>query len=180
MERTLVILGILMFTYGCSSKREMGNQELKDLDQAVSSRNYRIEMQVMEPRLTVATQQITTILMRGTGNTANRVDINGRGHYFTVRNDSLIVDLPYIGERRMGGGYDNSKGGIIINDPLKSYTETTTKNGERMFTMNASNGIENYDFTVSIFKNGFSRVNVTSSHRLGITYTGSQQLPKTD
>gem|GEM_PF-3054869 len=127
----------------------------------------------MEPLTTTAVMNVGNELFRNTGNTANRLDINGQGYTLTVRNDSLITRLPYVGERQMGGGYNTTDSGIVIKGAVTNYEQQPlNEKGETIIKMSAFNNVESYNVQLTVMLSGFTRVNINSSQRNSIVYTG--------
>jgi hypothetical protein len=101
------------------------------------------------------------------------VSLVGQGYKLQFKNDSIITRLPYIGERQMGSGYNNLDAGIIVDGPITNYQEKTdSKKGETIITMDAMNGAESYSIQLTVQQYGFTRVNVNSSQRNSIAYSG--------
>lgn len=146
----------------------------EQLQERTTSKDFTIAIEVMQPQLTNAVMQVTNELLRNTGNTAGRVDVTRDGHKIRIANDSVYADLPFMGERRMGGGYNNQSTGITVASPLENY-ETTyiEKSGMHEAAFDATSGIESFRFTITLYRNGFARVNVTPSQRTNVVYTGT-------
>lgn len=170
----------LVFTFtlalfSCSStKNGLSPQQKADLAVAIADKNFSIELSTMEPRVTVAVQQVSNQLYRNTGNTANRIDIQRNGNTFIVKGDSVSINLPYVGERQMGGGYNGRDSGIVIKNTVRNYKSSfNEKKQETEIDMSVLEGVESYDISLKIAKDGFTRIYLISSQRTGIDYTGT-------
>ncbi len=109
----------------------------------------------------------------GIGNNASRINLIGNQNYLTIKNDSIIADLPYYGVRTSGGGY-NTDTGIEINQPLENYQIKSGKKNTIVITLDASSGTESYDITLRLnAKTGYSSIFISSTQRRSISYTGS-------
>lgn len=169
----LAVLSIIIMTSCAGSRLNETPEQKAAVDNAISSKDFTVAIEVMEPRVTFAVQNVANELLRNTGNTANRVSLDGQGYELKIKNDSVITRLPYVGERQMGGGYNNLDTGIIVDGPITNYQEKTdSKKGETIITMDAMNGAETYSIQLTIQQYGFTRVNVNSSQRNSIAYSG--------
>jgi hypothetical protein len=173
-SRNILAVASIIIITSCASTNSIETPERQAaVDNAINSKDFTVAVEVMEPRVTVAVQNVTNELLRNTGNTGNRVSIIGDGHTIRFHNDSIVTSLPYIGERQMGGGYNNTDTGIILDGPITNYQEKTdSKKGETIITMDTMNGTESYRVQLIVQQYGYTYVNISSSQRNSIAYTG--------
>lgn len=87
-----------------------------------------------------------------------------------VRNDSLISHLPYFGEARnlpYGGGQ-----GLNFAAPIDSYYDYQKKNDEFVIEIGVRNSEDIFVYTINMFDNGRSSIDVRSRLRDPISYSG--------
>lgn len=179
MKRMMKISGFLMvFVIICgtliscgSTKNIMSVTQREVFNKAIMDKDFTIELEVMEPFVTNTIAQISNQIFQNTGNTANRVNIRSQGYTIKIKNDSIIANLPYVGERQMGGGYDNLNIGINIKDTYKEYQISQDEKFTNI-VMQAKNATESYNIRIAISDSGYTRVHFFSSQRNTISYTG--------
>lgn len=87
-----------------------------------------------------------------------------------VRNDSLISYLPYVGRAYSvpyGGG-----NGLNFSAPISNYKESKGKNGARDIEISVTNSEDTYKYSLKVYDNGNSSLNVQSRQREQISYSG--------
>ena len=92
------------------------------------------------------------------------------GYSVEVRNDSLISYLPYFG-RAYNIPYGGGKG-LNFSAPISSYQESQQKNGQRVIEIGLSNSEDTYIYTLKVFDNGNSSIDVQPRKRERISYSG--------
>ena len=162
----------MFFLVACStSKKTIQNNPT--LDAMMQNREFKIEMISMQPLVTTALNQIANSGLMQPGNTINRIDLSGGGYHITVMGDSIKSDLPYFGERQMGGGY-NSDTGIEFNGMPKEFEISENEKGHSYsldFTIDSSS--ETYFVNTKIFANLSSITDIRSTHRNRVRFTGT-------
>ena len=98
------------------------------------------------------------------------------GYSVTVRNDSLFSYLPYFG-RAYDVPYGGGKG-LNFDAPIESYKETQLKNGLRHIEIGLKNDEDTYLYTINVFDNGSSSIDVQSRRRESISYSGEMEFGK--
>ena len=92
------------------------------------------------------------------------------GYTVEVRNDSLFSYLPYIGRAYQipyGGGK-----GLNFSERIGSYQETQRKNGLQHIEIGVKNDEDTYLYTIEVWDNGKSQINVQARQRERISYSG--------
>ena len=98
------------------------------------------------------------------------------GYSVEVRNDSLISYLPYFG-RAYNVPYGGGKG-LNFSAPIGSYQEYMKRNGQRHIEIGVSNEEDTYLYTIEVFDNGNSSVEVRARERERISYSGNVDLDR--
>lgn len=146
---------------GATSKTpaEMTAEEKQAYDkvgQLLDSRNYKVEVNYMMPR-------------RGPGKALT-------DSYSVAVNDEVVDShLPYAGVAQnvpYGGGK-----GLTFKDKIEKYTDSGWKNGVRQVVFTTDNGEDVLTYTLRVFNDGTTDLQVESRNRDGISYRGQLSAP---
>lgn len=156
----VLLLGFLVLT-ACGSGRNSNDTEadiesFRELRELVNSRNFEIENEWAMP-------------LRG-----NRINLIGNPNHIRFEGDSVDIYLPYFGVRQSGGGYGRTDGGIIYKGTVENLD--VVENAERrnlVLKFRGERGSEDLQFFITLFPNGRTNTNVSSSQRDAISYMGS-------
>lgn len=144
----------LVMLSGCATAEERAaraaEQALK-VKTALTQRRYKIDVNRMYPM---------------NGNSRNV----SYGYSVEVRNDTLISYLPYFG-RAYNVPYGGGKG-FNFSEQIGSYHETQQSNGARLINIELKNEEDIYQYTIKVFDNGNSSIDVQSRQRDPISYSG--------
>ena len=134
----------------------------------------RIEVNAAYPTNTFATQQVLNSVLRGSGDSANRIDLSGDSYYLEFNSEHAFASLPFYGERRQSSGYNNTDdNGINFDEPTINYNvELNEKSYRYDIEFTTSKGVESFDVDIILFANGNSVIYITSSSRTRIEYRG--------
>jgi len=156
----------------CSASRQVSESN-SALDAMMENLDFKIEMNSMQPQVTQALSQIANSGLMPPGNTVSRIDLTGAGHFIAIMGDSIKSDLPYYGERQMGGGYNSDTG--IKFDGTPDEFEITKKETDNSYQLDFSidNASETYFVNTKIFPNLSSITDIRSSHRNRVRFTGT-------
>ena len=91
-----------------------------------------------------------------------------------VRNDSLISHLPYFGEAYdlpYGGGQ-----GLNFSERISSYADYQKKKDEYVIEIGVKNSEDIFVYTINIFDNGRSSIDVRSRKRNPISFSGEMKF----
>lgn len=143
---------------GCATAEERAAraaEQAKAVKAALQERNYQIAVNRMYPS-------------RGASK------IVSSGYSVEVRNDSLISYLPYFGRAYdvpYGGG-----NGLNFSAPIRNYKESQTKSDLRHIEIDVKNDEDTYLYTLDIFDNGSTDINVRSRQREPISFSGQMEF----
>lgn len=143
---------------GCATSEERAAQKAemaRNVTKALNERNYKISILRMNP-------------MRGSSRSVSY------GYSVEVRNDTLFSYLPYFG-RAYNVPYGGGKG-LNFSHPIENYQEYQKKNGQRHIEIGLTNEEDTYLYTIEVFDNGNSSVEVLSRQRERIYYTGMMEF----
>ncbi|MBR3541686.1 MAG: DUF4251 domain-containing protein [Bacteroidales bacterium] len=153
----IVILSVLVLS-GCASSEEKAAQMAEQaalVTRALNNREYKIAVDRMYP-------------MRGSSRSVSF------GYSVEVRNDSLISYLPYFG-RAYNLPYGGGKG-LNFSAPIGNYQEYMMRNGRRHIEIGVTNEEDTYLYTIEVFDNGNSSVEVRARQRERISYSGNVEF----
>ncbi len=151
----LVAISAAILLSGCATSEEKAAQmaELSaNVTNALNNRDYKIAIDRMYP-------------MRGS---SRHVSF---GYSVEVRNDTLISYLPYFG-RAYNVPYGGGKG-LNFTAPIGDYQEFMKRNGQRHIEIDVTNDEDTYFYTIEVFDNGSSSIDVQARQRERISYSGN-------
>ena len=155
---TVMALTALVMLVGCATAEERAAraaEQAQAVKAALQERNYQIAINRMYPS-------------RGASKTVSY------GYSVVVRNDSLISYLPYFGR-----AYNVPYGGgnaLDFSAPIRNYQESQPKSGLRHIEIDVKNNEDTYLYTLDIFDNGSTDINVRSRQREPISFSGEMEF----
>ncbi len=163
-------VAVLMLSCSTSQKLVENNAALDGL---IAQKRFEIIVRSAEPLVTQAMAQVANSGMLPPGNTISRIDVTGQGYFIKVQGDSVSANLPYFGERQMGGGYDDNPG--IKFNAVPENIEITREDGKNRhrikFTINDKT--ETFNINTEVYPNSSASVSILTSHRNRIRYSGT-------
>lgn len=153
----MALMAWVMLT-GCATAEERAAraaEQAKAVKAALQERNYQIAVNRMYP-------------LRGASKNVSY------GYSVVVRNDSLISYLPYFGRVYSvpyGGG-----NGLNFSAPILNYQESQPKSNLRHIEIDVKNDEDTYLYTLDIFENGSTTIDVQARQRERISFSGEMEL----
>ncbi len=181
-----ITIGILLILtiIGCksslnSAEQAQQKQQLEQIAVQVNQDDYQIVMNTAYPLATNAVNNVLNGILIPNGDSASRIDLSDRDDYIELGNKSVKGKLSYYGERRISSGYGNQDTGIDFNGvPMNFKQSIDFDKGLVRIEYQISNQAESFDITIEVFTNRNANVNVSSSHRSNIRYTGVMEQIK--
>lgn len=155
---TVMALTAWVMLSGCATAEERAAraaEQTKAVKTALQERNYQIAVNRMYPS-------------RGASKSLSY------GYSVEVRNDSLFSYLPYFGRAYdvpYGGG-----NGLNFSAPIRNYQESQPKSNLRHIEIDVKNDEDIYLYTLDIFDNGSTDINVRSRQRDPISFSGQMEF----
>ncbi|WP_245686445.1 DUF4251 domain-containing protein [Psychroflexus sediminis] len=163
--------GVMIFT-SCGNSREYTSDDFKKLDQIIQDHYFEIEAEWARPLVTSALIQLDNVGLFAPGDNASQINISGESSHLRFQGVTVIADLPYFGERQMGGGYNNSSGIKFEAKPEElEILKEKTKN-QYLIKFNITENTENFKILLIVYPNFKSTLNISSSQRNPISYRG--------
>ena len=153
------LLALVMLS-GCATAEERAARAAEQTAKvkiALTERQYKIGINRMYP-------------MKGSSKSVSA------SYAVEVRNDSLISYLPYIG-RAYQVPYGGGKG-LNFSERIGSYQESQTKKGLRRIEIGVKNEEDTYLYTIDVWENGSSQIDVQARQRERISYSGEMEFEK--
>ncbi|MCF6349205.1 MAG: DUF4251 domain-containing protein [Flavobacteriaceae bacterium] len=176
MKTLLSALVIFMMLISCTSTKIVTEAQQKELISWGNEKPFEIISHRALPMPTAAFNAIANSGLLAPGNSAGNIDLIGNPNYFKMKGDTLSVYLPYFGERRFGGNYGSTQGGIRF-DGIPDGNDITwnakKQRVEMRFKIKQERDNEIYDILVFIFPNHTTRIDINSSERTPISYIGN-------
>ena len=167
----LCILGFTLLVFGCGTTQKIVAPNA-ELDAMVDQKSFRIDAEWVRPLVTNSLSQVASSGLLPPGNTAAQINIAGNGSYFKMEGDSVTADLPYFGERQMGGGYNNRTGIAFEGAPqdLKIVKNEEKQTYEVDFNIRKESEV--YRVKIWLFHQSRATILINSSQRFSIRYDG--------
>lgn len=170
---TILIIALIS---GCGSLPDKKTSEasVAALDELVAGRSFEIVSNWAFPLMTRGITSVANSGLLLPGSNANRIDLIGNSNYLRVKGDSVYVSLPYFGERQIGGRYGDSDVGIKVEGVPREYqVEKDEKKNSYRIEFRIKDEIESLQFFLTLFPSGKADINVNSTHRTSIRYSGT-------
>ena len=174
MKKIFVICSALVFL-NCGNSEPTVEQiaQQQRLKQLVESKDYQIESDRAMPQASNSLMQIQNTGILGVGNTAGNINLIGNPNYLTISGDSVKAQLPFFGERQMGGGYGGRDAGIEFDGLMEDYSsEWIERKGRYVVRFNADSQNEQYMVVINLFPNMTTSMMVNGNQHTPIRYSG--------
>ena len=156
MRKCLLLLATAVMMGACVTLTPEQKAQLAQMvNKALDKRHYTIDIRTMTPNRG-ATKNVTS------------------NWSLEVRGDTLISYLPYAGRAYnvpYGGG-----NGMNFTAPIKKYQDTKGKKDDRLIVIEVDNDNDTYTFSLEVFDNGRTDIDVQSREREFISYSGEMVM----
>ncbi|MFD0932225.1 DUF4251 domain-containing protein [Psychroflexus salinarum] len=183
LYKTLHIKSLIIFVgiftmMSCGTSREVSAEDKSRLDQIINNQFFKIEAQFARPLTTNALSQIANAGLLAPGDNASRINLQGNSAYLKFEGDTVSADLPYFGERQMGGGYSRNTGIEFEGVPKDLEIEKDADKNFYNIKFNISDETENYQIVLKLYPSLDAFININSSQRFPIRYDGTLKAIK--
>ncbi|PIB25755.1 DUF4251 domain-containing protein [Maribacter sp. 4G9] len=164
----------LLLLIGCKSTSKVaytpeGIASFRDL---IDKKSFKFIAETANPTMTNGMNALANAGLWPPGSTVSNIMLQGNNDYLEVHGDSISADLPYFGERQMGGGYDSNTGISFKGIPSHYKEEYDASKNEMRITFTITENLESYRVTLSAFPNKRATVIINSAQRFPIRYLG--------
>lgn len=171
---------------GCSSIKTYSEQEQKvyeNLQNLVASKNFEIVAHTAMPMMSNALTQVLSSNLLPPGNTPSHINIIGTSNSVMIKSDTIHGYLPFYGEQFTGGNPASNNQGISFKDVPEDYKVTvndTKHSVDISFKIKDEyRGNERYEIYIRLFPNNTSTMNVQSTTRSSIQFSGNVKALET-
>lgn len=169
----LLLVSIVFTSCSSTSKTVLPTAQSRELDQWVAQKTFEINSEWAIPLMTNSLNQVANAGILPPGSSANRISLIGTSNHLRISFGELDAALPFFGERQTGGGYNSTDSGIILQGLPKNYVavrdEKTLRHTIKFDVMNKT---EAFDVTLILYPNLKSEIQINSSQRFPMRYTG--------
>lgn len=170
----LLLVSVFLFNCGTTSKTKTSKVKEDQLKSLLADKNFIITSDMALPMMTNSMNSLSNSGLLPPGSAANQISLIGNSNYLKVVGDSVSANLPYFGERQMGGGYNGNKTGIEFSGiPEKWELKQNEKTQRYDLSFKINNSTESFRVSVTLFPNLTTTININSSQRFPIRYSGS-------
>ena len=160
---SLILLSCVIFTsYTFSQTKE----EKKQIKEKLAQEEFESTKKIIDSKMYVFD---ATWLKTQNG---RRINIMGNINQVEVKNDSTKASLQYFGVVTVSRF--SSESGVNFDDKIEDYKVTYNDKKKKIFiSYSAKNKRENYNISITVFKDGSAFVDLYGTHRNNITYEGA-------
>lgn len=169
----IAIVSVLVVFMSCvGSKNTLTSLEINQFKEKIENKNIEATFNWAQPMgLNNNVTGLQNLLPPGSS--TNNINLSGNTNFLRIRKDSIHVDLPFYGQQQISRGY-NSEGGVKFKGkPAAVYKNYDTKKGAYILKYELKAKDESYNVILTLYPNKKSNLNVNSSHRSSIYYTGN-------
>lgn len=131
---------------------EEAAQTAKDVDKALDSRKYQVDINYMIP-LRAPGKALTD---------SNAILVDGEKFNSYLPYFGRATDAPY------GGGV-----GLNFEEKIREYKDEGWKKDKRVITIKVNNGEDTYTYILTVYNNGSANLDVNATNRDSISFSGS-------
>ena len=167
-------MAVLLLAACASSKRQTYSaEELATFRSFLESKAYVFKARWANPLASQGLNAIANAGLLAPGNTAGRIDLFNTNNTLEIKGDTVVANLPFYGERRIGVSYNPRDTGITFEETPRDF-EITFDEKRQSYTMNfiVNNGTENYNVSGIFFPDSSGKVFINSTQRQAIGFTG--------
>jgi len=179
----IIVVNALLLLSACGSSKVPAytDAELEEFKSFLESRAYVFKARWANPLASQGLNSIANAGLLAPGNTVGRIDLFSSNNTMEIKGDTVVANLPYYGERRLGVSYNPSDAGIKFEEEPKDFVIAFDEK-KQGYTMDfvVNNGTENYNVSGIFFPNRSGRIFVNSTQRQAIGFTGNLVLPEDD
>lgn len=165
----LSFTALFLILLSCKSTATIA--EINELKEMVAKNKFEFTANSANPIALANVRGLENLLPPGSN--INNINLANTPNYLRISKDSIQMDLPYYGERQIGGGYNNNNGlkfnGLV--DKAEKYFNEKKNSYEMEYWVKAKS--EGLKLTLILYTNNASSLTVTSSHRTSINYDGN-------
>lgn len=157
---------------GCATTRNTTN-DLAAIDALIAAGNFEITATWAKPLVSNELYQIASSGLLPPGSQASQISLIGNSNYVRFLDGTVTGYLSYYGTQQQAKRNSNA---ITFNGIPENYQVITRKqNNGKQIDFDIVNDSERFAVSIVIYPNKNTRINISSSTRSAIAYTGTIQ-----
>lgn len=165
--------GSLILSCG-TNKNHTFESDVNKLKSVMESRLFEFRAEWANPMASQGLYAISNAGLLPPGSNVGAIQITGTNNFLKIQGDTITANLPYFGERRLGGGGYGDNTGIEFNGVPNAYNQAYNPEKNRLeISFEIADKTEDYDVRLTIFPNKNAGLSVNSNQRNSIRYTGA-------
>lgn len=162
-----LLLFLLLFSITIGPTFSQSKSEKKKLKEEKAAQEFE------DTKTWIDSQTYSFVATWANTQKGRRVNLTTNPNYLKIDQQKVDIYLPYYGEVHMASIGLNEEGGIIFKGEIENYkVEYNEKKLKAVISFSTSGKNDNFDFTLTVFKNGGSNLVVYSNIRSSINYDG--------
>lgn len=158
----------VLFFYNCKSTVTVA--EITALNNVISKKSFEITANSATPISFANTRGIENILPPGSN--AAIVNLASIQNFIKIKNDSLLLNLPYYGELQIVSGYNSEAGLKFEGIPSESNISFNEKKNNYLIRYKVKAKNESLQIVITMFASKRCSFSINSSNRTTISYDG--------
>ena len=175
--KAIVYVGLLMLLIGCKSGDSV--QQMAEAQQAkelIEQKDFEVSLQWARPLVSNELSQLYASNLMPIDSRAGQINLSGTSNFIRKIGDSLSVYLPYFGTRQMNVNISDTNGAIEFEGIPEDYKIKYNESKQRhQINFGMKEDSEKYNVSIMVYSNRRVQVNINSTYRTSIMYTGSVQ-----
>jgi len=174
MRSTKFLVILLLLLTACSSADKVVKTEEALATKAfVENSDYEVQLQWARPLATSELSQLAAANLLPMDSRSGQINLRGTQNFIRKYGDSLSVYLPYFGTRQVTINPADTNGAIEFDGIPEDYRVSYNEKRQRsVINFSMDDGTETYNVAITVYSNKRVQVNVNSSFRNSIFYTG--------
>lgn len=164
MRRTVFLCVIVAALVGCGSSQNAVEKQTKErkleaqVADSVNGRCFTVIFDYVQPRNMISAHYLTST------------------YYVKLKDDSVRSELPYFGRAYRADISHPGRSPLSFVSAVQNVTVKQGRKKDYVIYLKLRNGSEWFDYYLNVFPNGKSTLNVSSSDRESISFTGQMEM----
>lgn len=170
----LVIIVLLLLVACKSTDPAAALAEAENTRELVDQGDFEIVMQWARPLASSEMAQLARNNLLPIDSRAGQINLVGTQNFIRKYGDSLSIYLPYFGTRQMTANITDTNSAIEFDGIPEDYrVQYNDKKQRSMINFSMKDESEKYNVAITVYSNKRVQVNVNSTYRNSIFYTGN-------
>ncbi len=177
--KTIVLLGLVLgLFWSCGGTKSaesiaLKNRQFEALKTLVATKSFVFNAETAHPMQTYAVMQVTSALLRNTGNAPGRISLTGNWDYIKVKGNIVQAELAYFGEVRIVSSMNPRDSGINFEGVPSTFDITENEKKQTLaIAFDVKAKTEQFSVIMQLYPNKRVTVFINSVNRTSIRYDG--------